>query len=347
MQQLGNHKKILIVKPSSLGDIIHSLPFLNVLKECYPSAEIHWVVSDSLKEILEGNSMINKLWLIQKDKWKKISHIIKTSKEFKSLYKSLRNEEFDLVIDLQGLLRSGLISWATHAPKIVGFKEAREGSPFFYTHHVKGGRDIHAVDRYLRIAKYLSCEIKNIQFPLHVDNGLSSNIDKILPDRYAVIVPGTRWKTKRWPPENFGYVASRFHIDSVILGSNDDIEIAEIVLKYSQGKAISLTGKTSLSELIAIINKADFMLTNDTGPMHIAAALNVPVFALFGPTDPEKTGPYGKGHTIIKSEKDCSPCFKKKCKTINCLKDLSFQTVYEIIADQLDQQQYVKKGGNL
>ena len=148
-------RKILIIKPSSLGDVVHSLPFLNVIRTCFPKAEIHWVIAKGLEGLLEGHPMVNKLWIINKDKWKKIKNVKGTISEFNVLFKELKKEKFDLVVDLQGLLRSGVLTAATGAPVKVGFKEAREGSKFFYTHKVEGGRDIYAVDRYLKIADFL------------------------------------------------------------------------------------------------------------------------------------------------------------------------------------------------
>jgi heptosyltransferase-1 len=120
-------------------------------------------------------------------------------------------------------------------------------------------------------------------------------------------------------------------IESIIVGSKSDKAIADEIVSLSGGRALSLAGKTNLRELIAIISRANFIVSNDSGPMHIAAALNVPVFAVFGPTDPLRTGPYGKGHTIIQEDILCSPCFRKSCDDIKCMKDLSVEKVYGII----------------
>lgn len=322
---MPSFEKILIVKPSSLGDVVHALAFLDAFKKKHPDTSVHWVIAKGLENILERHPMIDKLWIIEKDKWKRPSRFFQTLKELRGLFQALKRERFDLVIDLQGLLRSGIISWFTRATAIVGFEEAREGSRYFYTKRIKGGRDIHAVDRYLKVAGYFGCTITDPQFPLppSMYEGRRG-----LPEKYAVIVPGARWKTKRWPPERFGEVASRLPIPSVILGGGADTDIAELVVGHSGGKAVSFAGKTSLSELVHIIRGAFFMLTNDTGPMHIAAALNIPVAAIFGPTDPRRTGPYGNNNIIIKSEIKCAPCLKKKCGTIECMEGISVDTVY-------------------
>ena len=321
-------QKILIVKPSSLGDIVHSLPFLNTLKTCFPKTEIHWVIAKGFEGLLDGHPMIDRLRVINKDTWKKIKNVKGTIGELRILFRNLKKEKYDLVIDLQGLLRSGIITAATSAHIKIGFTEAREGSRLFYTHKIEGGKDIHAVERYLKIAAFLGCDIADISFPFPPFEFPSTfNLNK----DYAVIVPGARWKTKRWPPEEFGRLTSHLPLQSVIVGSNTDKDIAGLIVSLSEGKAISLAGKTSLKELIGIMRDAKFVVSNDSGPMHIAAALGIPVFAIFGPTDPAKTGPYGKGHTIIKAGAPCAPCFQRTCDDSQCMKSVSADKVFEII----------------
>jgi lipopolysaccharide heptosyltransferase I len=321
-------EKILIVKPSSLGDIVHSLPFLNAIKLYFTKSVIHWVVAKGFEGLLDRHPMIDRLWVINKDTWKKIRNVKGTISELKTLSQDLKKEKYDIVIDLQGLLRSGLITAATGARIRIGFKEAREGSRLFYTHKVEGGKDIHAVQRYLKIAAFLGCDIADISFPFPPSEFPSTfNLNK----DYAVIVPGARWKTKRWPEEEFGQLTSRLPLQSVIVGSNTDKDIAGLIVSLSKGNAISLAGKTSLKELIGIMRDAKFVISNDSGPMHIAAALGTPVFALFGPTDPTRTGPYGKGHTIIKADAPCAPCFRRTCDDSQCLKSVSADKVFEII----------------
>lgn len=333
-----NPQKILIVKPSSLGDVVHSLPFLNAMKTCFPEAEIHWVIAKGLEGLLDGNPMIDRLWVINKDAWKQIDDAKNTVTEIKILFKGLKTEKFDLVIDLQGLLRSGIITSATRAPVRIGFQEAREGSRFFYTHKVKGGKDIHAVDRYLKIAEYVGCDVSHISFSFSPDSSSILN-SQHLPREYAILVHGARWKTKIWSPEKFGELASRLPVQSVVVGSKAVKDSADLIVSLSKGKAISLAGKTNLKELIAVMRKAQFVISNDSGPMHIAAALGIPVYAIFGPTDPLRTGPYGKGHTIISPAIPCAPCFKKTCENVKCLKELSVDKVFEIIKSN----EYLKK----
>ncbi|MDP2156981.1 MAG: lipopolysaccharide heptosyltransferase I [Nitrospirota bacterium] len=332
MHKKDRFRKILIVKPSSLGDVVHSLPFLNAMERCFPKAEIHWVIAKGLEGLLEGHPMIDRLIIINKDLWKNLSHTGKTLKEIRELYRQLRDEAYDLVVDLQGLLRSGMITRATSAPIRIGFQEAREGSRLFYTKKVKGNREIHAVDRYMKIAAELGCDVHDRVFLFPLSESVGTNAGKLADtEPYAVLVPGARWKTKIWPAESFGKVAAMLPLRSVVIGSSADRAIAEEVVAHSGGKADSLAGETSLRELIEIMRHARAVITNDSGPMHIAAALNIPVITIFGPTSPERTGPYGKGHVVLQSKADCVPCFKRSCRDIKCMKEITPETVYQAV----------------
>jgi lipopolysaccharide heptosyltransferase I len=328
-------RKILIIKPSALGDVVHSLPFLAAIRTCFPDAQIHWVIAKGLHELLEDHPMIDKLWIINKDQWKQASELVNTVKELKTLYHELKQEKFDMAVDLQGLLRSGIIAVATRARLRLGFKEAREGSNIFYTHKLRGGREIHAIERYLRVAAFLGCNTNDLHFPFP-PLLLNPSIAKALPKDYVVIAPSAGKEANRWPTERFGELASRLPLKSVVVSSRADTLLALQVAERSRGKAISLGGKTNLRELIAVIKGARFFVSNDTGPMHIAAGCNVPVFAIFGPANPVRTGPYGNIHTIIREDLSCSPCYrKKKCKDWVCIEAITVERVYQVIRERM------------
>lgn len=326
-------KKILIVKPSSLGDVVHSLPLLNSIRSCFPKSEIHWVIAKGLEGLLEGHPMIDGVVIINKDMWKKISRAGRTLMEIGALFSGLRSGGYDMVIDLQGLLRSGLITASTGAPLRIGLAEAREGSTLFYNRKVSTGREMHAVERYLEVAHELGCNSRDVIFPFPlVKNGLKGIRElKASLNDYVVLVPGARWDTKVWPAESFGRLASMLPLKSVVVGSSKDAPIADRIVGMAGGKTVSLAGRTTLAELIEVMRDARMVVSNDSGPMHIAAALNVPVAAIFGPTSPERTGPYGRGHVIIRSERECSPCFRKKCRDFRCMAEIRPESVLERI----------------
>ncbi|MBI4680917.1 MAG: glycosyltransferase family 9 protein [Nitrospirae bacterium] len=187
---------------------------------------------------------------------------------------------------------------------------------------------LHAVDRYLEIAKAIrqgsgvrGQGSDKAEFPLNVDKTATENIKKLLgglkEKKYVVIIPSARWETKRWSPENFGTLISKLSVPCIVTGSRADEQIVKEVMRFSNGKGTNFCGKTDLKELTALIAGAKAVVSNDSGPMHIAAALGAPVIALFGPTD------------------SCSPCFKKKCKDPLCMRGISVDTVLEEIKEYL------------
>lgn len=327
--------KILIIKPSALGDIVHTLPFLSAVRNRFPQAEIHWVVARGLHFFLEGHAMIDRLWILDKDRWKQLSRLGKTIVAINGFRKELAKEKFDISIDLSGLLRSGLISFAAGARYKLGFSDSDEGSPFFYTHTVEGGEQIHAIDRYLKLAALMGCDISSVSFPLP-PYPTDSPLLATLPERFCIIAPSAGKEANRWPPDRFGELAGVLPFPSVIISNAADAPLAAQVTAASGGKAIDLAGQTGLKELVALIAKAQCLISNDTGPMHIAAALGIPVFALFGPANPIRTGPYGPNHTVIREDLPCTPCYRRKpCDHWSCMQGLTVEKVQRVILNKL------------
>jgi heptosyltransferase I len=327
-------RKILIIKPSSFGDVIHGLPVLHALNIRFPEAELHWVVAKGFAAILEGHPLIHRLWIIDKDSWKKPGDLARTCSELGKLWRDLRNEKFDLVIDLQGLFRSAAIGFFTGVEDRVGFEHAREGAKFSYKYRVRTDTELHAVEKNLRLAEFVGCEPADPVFALPPLGEVPDTVRGMR--HYAVIAPSAGTLVKRWPARYFGRLASLLPIPSIIVGSRSDAVLGDEVAHWSNSRAVSLAGKTSLKELGAIIRGAQFLVSSDTGPMHLAAALNVPVFAIFGPTAPLRTGPYGKIHSIIRLELPCSPCFTRKpCPDWKCIREITPEMVLKVICEKM------------
>jgi heptosyltransferase-1 len=332
-----NIKKILIIKPSALGDIVHSLPFLANVKKKFPRAKIDWVVAHGLHKFLEGHPMIDNLWVIKKDQWKKIGNLNHTLKEINELKKGLKASEYDVSIDLSGLLRSGIISYFSKAKIKLGFKESDEGSSFFYTHKIHGSMNIHAIDRYLKIAEFMGCSIDKIDYPFAPYDPCPPILND-LPQNFVVMSPSAGKPANRWPAEKFGRLAARLLLPTIVIAGSAEADIVQEVVAHSNESAISIAGRTGLKDLVALIDRATFFVCNDTGPMHIAAALNVPVFAIFGPANPVRTGPYGAIHTIIQKKMDCAPCYAKQpCSHFRCMNELKVEDVFKIIDQKVTQ----------
>jgi lipopolysaccharide heptosyltransferase I len=304
---------------------------LHAIHARFAAPEIHWVVAKGFHEILENHPLIRKLWIIDKNSWKKPARALTTFGELKSLSAALRMEKFDLVIDLQGLFRSAMIGIFTGAKERVGFENAREGAKFTYRYRVETAPEMHAVDRNMLLARYLGCETVDPVFPFPLLDP-AAEISRMLPAEYAVIAPSAGTLVKRWPAANFAFLASRLPIASIIIGGGPDVPLADEIAALSRGRAVSLAGRTSLRELAAVIRGAKFLVCADSGPMHIAAALNVPVFAVFGPTNPARTGPYGQIHTIIRTDLRCSPCYRRKpCADWECMSGITAESVLNSI----------------
>ena len=209
--------------------------------------------------------------------------------------------------------------------------DSDEGSPFFYTHKIEGGKQIHAIDRYLKLAALMGGDTSQVSHPMPPypsDSPLLSS----LPERFCIIAPSAGKEANRWPAERFGKLAAGLPLPSVVISNKADAQIVDEVVAASNGMAINLAGKTGLKELVALIARAHFFISNDTGPMHIAAALGIPVFAIFGPANPVRTGPYGTIHTIIQEQLDCSPCYRQKpCKHWTCMQDITVERVKQTI----------------
>ncbi len=353
--------KILVIKPSSLGDVVHALPFLQAVKSSFAGAHVDWVLSRNFEGLLKGNPLIENLILLNKDSWKKIRKIPETVAELTTLRKKLKSKHYDMVIDLQGLLRSGLIAFSTDSTLTVGFARAREGSKFFYDKKVTVPENLHAVDKCLAVAEAIGAKAGKAEFPLHVDREAEKRVKELLSGvtDYVVIIPSARWSSKRWPADNFAALISKINKPCVIAGSRGDNRIAKKILhslankpafrpdssseqgaikkknKTVSNKNINLCGKTELKDLVALLSGASAVVSNDTGPMHIAAALGKPVVAIFGPTDPIKTGPYGwqtdTKLSVLQSSTPCRPCRKRDCTDLACMKNISINSVYKAL----------------
>jgi len=331
-------KRILLIKPSAIGDVVHTLPIWNLLRGHWPQAQISWLVTPACAGLLDG---LPGLDVIRFERGRLASAWRSKAAlgELRKLGKSLRKMAFDLVIDLQGLFRSGWMTWKTRAPVRVGFENAREMAWAAYTHRVPiDNTEQHATDRYLKVLAALGVPTSPIEYPFPADDSDRAHVERLIPtgQRYAVLLPGTNWDTKRWSVEKFSRLVSalrqRFGLMSVVAGGRDDEDLA-----VRMPEATNLTGRTSLRQLVALLERADLVVANDSGPMHIAAALGRPLVAIFGPTNPIRTGPYGRPDTVLRLDIPCSPCYSRQCSHQSCLQWLTIDSVLDLAAKQMTQ----------
>jgi heptosyltransferase I len=344
----------LIVKPSAIGDVTHTLPALNALRRHFPKAHITWLVEEASAEILENHEALDRVLICRRKKWisdfSQPLSIIRILKEILRFIKTLRDTEYDLVIDFQGLLKSGIWVFFSRGKRKVGFgpgMDHAEHSYIFLNERVPAvSMEHHAVNRELMLLFAIGIPCGKIEFGFPIDPLDREKIKKLLrsymiseTDRIVAINPMARWDTKLWQSQKMALVADRIYekgFKVCFTGAKDDIDEIEKILTLMDHPAVNLAGKTSLKTLAALYERAGFLLTTDTGPMHIAAAINTPVVALFGPTAPWRTGPFGVGHQIIRLNKDCSPCFKRSCPTTECMNEISVEMVVERIEHILE-----------
>ena len=345
--------KILILKPSSLGDVIQALPVLRLLKLHHHDAEIFWWIDSALAPLLENDPDLAGIVRFERRRWASPRHW----PEMLRSIRWMREQRFDLVVDLQCLARSGAFAWLANGEFLVGLDETREGARGYYDVAVR--RDsfhTHAVDWYLSVLPPLGVPVhKNFQW-LPERSQAAADVKRKWSGAFAftshsalrtpkliTLQPGARWQTKRWPVEYFTELVrlllkkfpdARF----AILGAAGDRPLGEIISRAGPESCLNLCGETSLTEMVEWLRFCDLMITNDTGPMHAAAALGKPLVALFGPTEPRRTGPYGQLENVLRIQLPCSPCFKGHCsyeKPNECLNAISPAMVLERAERQL------------
>jgi heptosyltransferase I len=329
---LKNQPRILIVKLSSFGDVLHAMPTLEALRDAYPSAHITWLVEAAYAPLLSGHPALDEVWVAPRLRPAEFFSGTNAA-TLRRLVRQLRARPFDLVVDVQGLLKSALWVALARSPRKVGYDQTRELSYLALTERVTPfDPEAHAVQRYLNLAHHLGAPPAPPRFRLGLD--AAADIAALIPPAtgapLAVLHPGARWASKLWPPASWARLAEWLQAQGfqvAVTGSRADQELAGGILAQCRSPLVNLAGATSLGQLAAILRKTRLAVTTDTGVMHLAAALGTPVTALFGPTAPWRTGPFGEGHRVVRLGLACSPCFKRRCPEPRCLTDLAPEMV--------------------
>ncbi len=339
---------ILIIKLSAVGDVVHSLPFLEVLRDRFPSAMIDWVVEEDASGIVESHPEIDRLIIFPRKSWLKRfikkGEYIGVGKEVTKFLKELKGRRYDIVVDLQGLLKSGILTFLANGKRKIALNGGREGSLIFTNEKVAiPDPDLHALDKYLCIARYLGATnpVWNGQIPIydtdeeHVDyllGGIGYN------STLVAVNPMAKWESKLWELHRFASLADTIKEELgagvVFTGSEGDKAAIEDIRSGMKTRALNLAGKTTLKELAYLYQKCAAVICTDTGPMHVAAAMgSAVVVALFGPTSPLRTGPYGAKHRVIRAGLECSPCFRKRCDDMSCMKKITVEMVFDTVKE--------------
>jgi 3-deoxy-D-manno-octulosonic-acid transferase/heptosyltransferase-1 len=340
--------KILIVKLSAVGDVIHTLPSLAALRRRFPRAHISWVVEEAASDLLRNHPCLDELIISGRKRWikelkeGKYSKVLKEAGRFIS---DLRSRRYDLVIDFHGLFKSAVLAWLSGASRRLGYDSMQELSGLFYTEKIPEDLSRHAVDRYLDFPRHLGADVKQPEFFLDISAPQHRHIDHLFEEFHlsgqenlVAINTVALWDTKLWDDEKFARLGDRIsrELKAAVVFTGSDPAPMENILSRMTAPAFNFGGRTSLRELAHLYQRARLLITTDSGPMHLAAAVGTPVVALFGPTDPARTGPYGKGHRVLRKGLECSPCLRKSCKTRICMHNISVDEVFDAVKGVLE-----------
>jgi len=314
---------------------VQALPVLRLIKLHHPQSEIYWWIDEGLTQLLEGDPDLAGVIPFNRRRW---NSPFRWGEVWTSV-RAIRKQRFDWVIDLQSLLRSGAMAWLANGAFTVGLDDSREGARGFYDVIVpRPSYDTHAVDWYLSALPSLGVPVhRNFTWLPERTEVARAVQEKWTPRsaRWIALQPGARWFNKRWPVEYFARVvrdlsASFGDVWFAILGGATDRELGASIAQALPERCVDLTGRTSLLEMIEWTRLCELMVTNDTGPMHIAAALGKPVVGVFGPTNPRRTGPYGQVDQVLQHTLSCVPCMKDSCsysRPLECLRAIKPEQV--------------------
>ena len=335
-------RKVLVVRLSSLGDIIHTLPAVHQLRRALPKAQIHWVVKKKHHDLLQGNPLLDEVIPVDTDGWKGDPVSKETFSQVKGLAGRLQWEKYDLVVDFQGSIKSGLISYLTHSPFRLGFSPSccREPLSALFTNEwvtLRRGK-YHKVEMYGDLLKGIGIEFPGLPAVCvrppsdggGIDNFLEREVGNHKPR--VAINPGARWETKRWPLEYWSRLADFLQAQGakvIIVWGPGEREMASEVGALMSFFPI-IAPLTNLKQLLFLLSRVDLVIAGDTGPLHLAAAMGTPVIGLYGPTDPLLNGPYGQMERVIETDLSCRGCWKRVCTEGTCMRSISPEKVYRL-----------------
>ena len=334
-------RKVLIIKPSALGDVITALPVLRGLKRTHPHCRVSWLVNDNCAPLISHDSDLDEVVGFDRKTMGTAWRSVGAARLVVSFLWNLRRSGFDWVLDLQGLLRSGIFTAATGAPLRAGFASAREGAAAFYNYRISPEAS-HTVDRNIELARHLGIDARSEDMTLQVtpegdeftNDFLRAN--DLQAGEFLVCVPPTRWETKLYPSRHWQRVISAMtgRTTVVLMGAPEDRDLCRAAMQLAGPGAINLAGQTGIREFVAVIAAAGGVICGDSAAALIAPSLGVDSVVLIGPTRPERTGPYGRGRAIV-ADVPCRGCLRKRCSHTTCMQLIDPGEVIEAADEML------------
>jgi lipopolysaccharide heptosyltransferase I len=326
--------KFLIIRLGSLGDVVHGIPAAAALRRRYPQAQIDWLVDPRYTELLDLVECIDRR--IPFDP----RNLMHGRGRAWTAVRDLRQTQYDAVIDLQGLVKSAVLSRLVSARRTIGFPRAHLREPLarlFYAETPDPGSATHVIYKNVALLGALGVEDRSVRFPITIPRTPAAAVaaERAGSSEYAIVNPGAAWPNKRWPADRFGAVAAAIRqalgVCSVVLWGPGEQPLAEAVVSASQGAAV-VAPKTTITDIVGVARAARVMISGDTGPLHIAGAVGTPVVALFGPTFPERNGPWSPRDLVISRVSHCSCFYERRCrKTARCIDDIGVAEVLDAV----------------
>jgi len=313
--RLSDSPRILIVRLSAIGDVIHAMPLAAALRQRFPSAYLAWVSAYPAATLLEGHEALDEVIVVGR-RW------LRSPRAIFGLRRRLRALRLDVAIDAQGLTKSAVAAWLSGAPRRIGFGDhwGREISRWFYTDLVLT-KTKHTVDRTLELIEPLGIVRPPVRFQIPLTESEREAADRMLADLeieppLAIINAGASRPSKIWPPDRFGAVAQhlgrQWRLPSLVVwAGREERALAERIVANSEGRAC-LAPPTTLRELAALCQRARIFVSSDTGPLHLAVAVGTPCVGLYGPWPAEENGPYGPGHAVVQKMAIYGPSSRRR-----------------------------------
>jgi heptosyltransferase I len=337
---------ILLIKPSSLGDIVLTLPALSALRRNFPNAKITWMVRPEFAPLIEGHPHLDATILFDRKRLAKAWHDPSAFAALMSLIAQLRREHFDAILDLQGLFRTASLAWLSGRGQRFGPIWRREFAYYFYTTAVPVQTQwVHVVDYYMKIVETMGANDLTVEFTLPAKAEAVKSVAELLsrhkiePERYAVLIPGSAQTSKCWPAERFGALANRLARDHalsiVATGSAAESPMIDQISRHASNPIVNLAGQTSLPQLVEVLRSARIVITNDTGPGHIAAALGKPLVMMFSWSNPLRVGPYKRPECVVARDASERGLAIKSTNPAHAIVHITLDQVYERVVQQL------------
>ncbi len=340
--------RILIIKLGSIGDVVHTLPAVAALKKALPMSRIDWLIEKKSSVVLRNNPLIHRVIEVDTLGWRKSWLSFEVLRQIRNSLSELRNSHYDLALDFQGLWKSATFGYLSGARQLVGLDKQALREPscrFLYSQKVAPpAQASHVIDILNELVRSLGIETNGYRFDLHVSQQdeayVSAQLASHQIDEFLVLNPGGGWETKNWQPENYSQLHLRIRqatgLQSVVTWGPGEEKLVQEVFRHCEADP-PVTFSTTIPQLTALLRRALLFVGGDTGPFHLATACYTPTVGIFGPTSPQRNGPFQVTDLVVSHQVPCGPCYKRVCRHYNrqCMRLITVDEVFQAVLKRL------------